>query len=311
MSQEQVIVIQGNVDGVPVRVTGPGTAWRTLAALFRLAKPGIVAAVVVAALAGMLVASPMLPSAVSLLAVGGIVAMAAAGAAMANVLLEVTRDRQMARLMRRCRALDRVGASGVRLVAVGAMVSSIVLAAAFVSLPTALLLGAAIGLYLFPYTCWLKRTSPFAVLIGGIPGALPPLIGAAAIGSWSLPALLLSLVIYIWQLPHFWLLALHYQEEYRRAGVPVLPLVYGERFTRQLVLATTLLLIPMTLLLPWLGFTGPATFPGFLVAGILLFACSHWGCGNKKRYRYGFFVSLAYLAVLLAMVIGDVLLARV
>jgi protoheme IX farnesyltransferase len=283
----------------------PVGGMRKAVALLRMAKPGIVIAELAAAMAGMLLASSSFPATGSLFRVMLCVALAASGAAMANGLIESASDRLMSRLALRCRALDLVGAHVARVAAWGCIGTSLVLAAIFSNLLTLLLLGAALFFYLFLYTARLKRTSPLAVLAGGIPGALPPLIGAAATGSLPAAPLLLAVVLYTWQLPHFWFLALQCREQYQQARIPVFPLIYGERLTKILILAVNALNIPVTLLLSFSSRNSATCTLLLLLTGIILFFSSVWAVRRRYRYRYGFFGSLAYLTILLTALIID------
>jgi protoheme IX farnesyltransferase len=274
-------------------------------ALLILAKPGIVMAELAATLAGMLLSSPTFPSTDLLLWVFISVTLAGGGAAMSNGLIDAESDRLMPRLAARCNALNLAGEKLVLAVAIVSIVTSLVLAAFILNVLTALLLGTTIFTYLFLYTAWQKRISPFAVLVGGIPGAMPPLIGAAAAGSFTAAPALLSLVIYLWQLPHFLFLALEYQEQYSQAGVPVFPIIHGENLTKLLILASTALLIPATLFFRLFGSVSQPCSMTLLIASVTLLACSAWAIKLSTRYRHGFFASLLYLAFVLAVLISN------
>ncbi len=103
--------------------------------------------------------------------------------------------------------------------------------------------------YSILYTLYLKRNTPWASVIGAVPGAMPPLIGYSAIaGSVGIEALLLFLILFVWQPPHFWYLAMMLEGDYRRAGIPVLPVIYGRGFTRKLTLLFSILMVPAFLL---------------------------------------------------------------
>src|SRR5690606_36020892 len=105
-----------------------------------------------------------------------------------------------------------------------------------------------IGFYVVVYTVWLKRSSPWCTAIGGVAGALPPVIGWVAVtGSISWPALLLFLILMLWQPPHFWALPLIRSAEYRRARLPMLPVVSGEHVTKQRMLWYTIASLPATI----------------------------------------------------------------
>ena len=121
------------------------------------------------------------------------------------------------------------------------------------------LLAATIAFYVVVYTMWLKRTTPQNIVIGGAAGALPPMIGwAAATGNIALEPVVLFLIIFFWTPPHFWALSLYRTEDYARAGIPMLPVVAGERETRRQILLYTLMLAPLGVA-PWLlGYAGPA-----------------------------------------------------
>jgi protoheme IX farnesyltransferase len=300
-------IMSGQSEAGALSVCPPETCcWGPcLAALWLLAKPGIVVAELVAALTGMLLVSPAMPSGATIFWLIISMVLAVGGAAMANGVMEAASDRLMPRLAARCLALERAGEKVVRTVAAAAMAMALILAATFLNFSTTLLLASAMVSYLCLYTARLKRTSPLAVLVGGIPGALPPLIGAAAVDSLATPALLLAAVIYCWQLPHFWFLALQYHEQYQRAGVPVFPLRYGEQITRRLILASTALLAPLPLLFGVFAISYWACAV-MAVWGMGLLACATWAVRRRKRYRLGFFASLGYLTLLLATLVVDI-----
>jgi heme o synthase len=156
--------------------------------------------------------------------------------------------------------------------------------------------------YVFIYTIWLKRSSPQNIVIGGAAGAFPPLVGWTAMtGRLDLPALYLFAIVFYWTPPHFWALALIKQAEYAKAGVPMLPVVHGERRTKFEMLAYTLILLPLTVMPAFFGAMG--VFYG--IAAALLGARLLWYCVRLLRggattpiawgmYRY----SLLYLALL-------------
>jgi protoheme IX farnesyltransferase len=126
-----------------------------------------------------------------------------------------------------------------------------------VNLLTAGLAVSTIAFYVLIYTMWLKRTSPLCTAIGGVAGALPPVIGWAAVtGTIEWPALVLFGVMFLWQPPHFWALALLRADEYRRAEMPMLPVVRGERVTKRQMLLYTIALIPASAALYFLNMVG-------------------------------------------------------
>ena len=136
-------------------------------------------------------------------------------------------------------------------------VGAVLVMALVVNLVAAALLAVTVGFYLFVYTMWLKRRTPQNIVIGGAAGALPPVIGWAAVtGAVSLEPFVLFAIIFVWTPPHFWALALKRSGEYERVGVPMLPVAAGPDETRRQILLYSLLLVPLTFL-PWImGFAG-------------------------------------------------------
>jgi heme o synthase len=146
-------------------------------------------------------------------------------------------------------------------------VGSVLLMGLAVNIPAALILALSICFYVFVYTVWLKRRTPQNIVIGGAAGAFPPVIGWAAVtGSVDLIPLVLFGIVFIWTPPHFWSLALWANDDYRRAGVPMLPVVAGAKETRRQILLYSLLLVPLTLVPFGMGFSGT---PYGIAAGIL------------------------------------------
>ncbi len=147
-------------------------------------------------------------------------------------------------------------------------VGSVVVLGLLVNVVAAATLAVTIAFYIFVYTMWLKRSTPQNIVIGGAAGALPPVIGWAAVtGGFALEPIVLFLIIFFWTPPHFWALSLYRTEDYARAGIPMLPVVSGARETRRQILLYTLLLAPLGAA-PWLlGFAGPLYGVVALVAG--------------------------------------------
>lgn len=276
------------------------------AALFRLAKPGICLAEVMTGMAGMVLAGHALPDARSAALCLAAIAIAAAGAAMLNCLFEADSDRHMQRLVPRCAALETAGKGLVLGVALALNAGALLVAAIFLNWLTAMLLLAALLSYLLLYTLWFKRRSPWGVIPGGIPGALPALIGSSALSGEIHPApLLLFLVMLLWQPPHFWFLALQFREQYLRAGIPVLPLTHGVRLTKLFILLYACALIPSSMTLWLFGFCSPR-FAGVavLLGSAFLMVCLR-SLYRGLSFKTGFTASLGYLTGLLVAIIGD------
>lgn len=277
-----------------------------LGALLVLAKPGIVAAVALAGYAGMVLAARGTPAPRTTLVCLVALVLTAGGAALLNVLLEAASDARMARLGRRNAALSQVG-TGTTLVAAGGALA-LGLALDFTLLPplTGLLTLAAIIAYAVVYTLWLKRRSPYGAVPGGIPGALPVLIGYSAVAATiGFDGVLLFLVMLLWQPPHFWTLALHYREDYRRAGIPALPAVRGVTYTTIMIFLYATALVPASLALWAFGCCSVRFAAVALLLGLaFLGACFRYLVATS-RYRHAFAASLLYLVALLTAIIVD------
>jgi protoheme IX farnesyltransferase len=146
-------------------------------------------------------------------------------------------------------------------------VGSVLVMGLAVNIPAALVLALSICFYVFVYTMWLKRRTPQNIVIGGAAGAFPPVIGWAAVtGSVDLIPLVLFGIVFIWTPPHFWSLALWANDDYRRAGVPMLPVVAGPKETRWQIVLYSIVLVPLTLVPYLMGFSG---LPYGVTAGLL------------------------------------------
>jgi protoheme IX farnesyltransferase len=180
---------------------------------------------------------------------------------------------------------------------------------AFVNILCAVLALAGFYTYVLVYTRWLKRTSPQNIVIGGAAGAFPPLVGWAAVtGRLDLSAVLLFLIIFYWTPPHFWALALLKKRDYGRAGVPMAPLIWGERQTMDQMLWYTLILLPLTLLPAVTGVFGVVYFVCALALGLALLAgvirvrrAKDWTMPAWSVYKF----SLVYLALLFVAMAVD------
>ncbi len=170
------------------------------------------------------------------------------------------------------------------------------------------LLALTIGFYVFVYTMWLKRRTPQNIVIGGAAGALPPLIGWAAVtGDVGWGAIALFAIIFFWTPPHFWALSLYKAEEYAAAGVPMLPVVAGPRETKKQMLLYTLVLWPVTAA-PWLlGMAGAvyAIGAGSLSVMFTVAAMRVWRDATDRSARQMFAFSLAYLFLIFVLLLVD------
>jgi heme o synthase len=170
-------------------------------------------------------------------------------------------DRDIDAIMRRTRnrpiPAGRIEPGPVLGFGITLAVGSVLVMGLAVNVPAALVLALSICFYVFVYTIWLKRRTPQNIVVGGAAGAFPPVIGWAAVtGSVDLIPLVLFAIVFIWTPPHFWSLALWANDDYRRAGVPMLPVVAGAKETRRQILLYTLVLVPLSLVPYFVGFSG-------------------------------------------------------
>jgi len=273
-----------------------------------LTKPGVMVLLLVTTLCAMLVAAQGVPSWWTLFwtLVGG--ALASGGAGAINHYVDRDIDAIMTRTRRRPLPAGRVAPEYALLFGIVLSVLAVYVLTAFVN-PVAAVLSLSGNLfYVFVYTIWLKRTTPQNIVIGGAAGAVPPLVGWAAVtGQVSVPALLMFLLVFAWTPPHFWALALYKRGDYAAAGVPMLPAVRGEEETRRQILAYTVAMVLASLLFYPLGVLGVP----YLVAAMVLGARFLWLVARLYRERSDrlakrvFLYSMQYLGLLFAAMVID------
>ncbi|PRP72315.1 protoheme IX farnesyltransferase [Chromobacterium amazonense] len=232
--------------------------WRRQSqALWQLAKPKVVALIVFCAVIGMFLASSGLPDARVVIPATLGIALVAGAAAMVNCLVERGLDARMCRTAWRPTVTGEVGLAQTLLVALLAGAAGLALLIVCCNALTAwLTLGTFVG-YAVVYTLLLKPLTPQNIVIGGASGAMPPVLGWAAVtGDVSAFALVLFLIIYAWTPPHFWALALYRRDDYARAGLPMLPVTHGQRYTTLSIVLYSVLLAAITLLPAALGQAG-------------------------------------------------------
>ena len=275
-----------------------------------LTKPIVVALLLVTTFAGMVVGAQSWPSLqlVFWTMVGGF--LAAGGSGAINQYIDRFDDRKMQRTAQRPLPAGRLTPGEGLAFGVAATLASFYLMVAMVNFLAALLTLAGIIYYVLLYSMLLKKTTVQNIVIGGGAGAIPPLVGwAAATGSLNVPALFLFAVVFMWTPPHFWALALVRKNDYARAGVPMLPVVRGEKETRWQIFLYTIELVVLTLVLPLFGLGGGIYFVAAIILGglLLMSAWRVWrGEGNKvawKMYRH----SSMYLAFLFLALMVDAL----
>jgi len=285
------------------------TAAGRLGSTVLIAKPGIAAGVAMAGVAGMVLAASGAPPPHLLVPCLASILLAASGSAILNGIFDARMDARMPRLSGRVAALRQVGTRGAIGLAILFIAGGLFLAVRYLNGLAALLVLAAVLSYAVLYTLILKRRSPYGTIPGGIPGALPVLIGYSAVaGRIGTDGWILFLLMLLWQPPHFWALALKHREEYRDAGVPALPVVRGEAYTRVLIFLYAVALLPMSLALWAFGYcSGTFAAVAFLLwAGFLL--SSYRNAVASRRYGRAFGASIVYLMGLFAALVLDVTL---
>jgi protoheme IX farnesyltransferase len=278
-----------------------------------LTKPRIMSLLLLTGLCGMIVGAGGVPAfwlmAVTMLGL----ALACGGASALNHVLDADIDRLMGKRTRsRPVAAGRISAAYALEFGLALSALSFVLLAGTVNVLTAHLALAGILFYVLVYTKVLKRSTPQNIVIGGAAGAIPPLVGwAAATGNLTLPALVLFAVVFLWTPPHFWALALLIKRDYANAGVPMLPVVRGERETVKEILLYTAALVAFTLAPALWGQFGLV----YLVAAAALgagFLALAWNLRRERtpaRAALLFHYSLAYLALLFVAMALDTVVA--
>jgi protoheme IX farnesyltransferase len=275
-----------------------------------LTKPRIMSLLLLTGAAGMFVGAQGVPPLGLFVATMTGLALACGGASALNHVLDRDIDALMgSRTRNRPVAAGRI--SSAQALEFGLVLSalSFALLASAVNVLTAVLALLGNAFYVVVYTRWLKRSTPQNIVIGGAAGAVPPLVGyAAATGSLALPALWLFLIVFLWTPPHFWALALMIKKAYAAAGVPMLPVVRGDRETARQILVYSLALVAFTLVVGlWLGplYTAAAAALGavFIALAVLL-----WKDLGTARAGVLFHYSLAYLALLFTAAAIDPLL---
>jgi len=275
---------------------------------YALTKPRVVQLIVFCAVIGMLLAVPGLPDwPVTLAATAGIWLVAAAAAAF-NCLVEQRIDAKMARTAWRPTAKGELtNPQTLAFSAVLGLTGSVLLYA-FVNPLTMWLTFATFVGYAVIYTVVLKPLTPQNIVIGGASGAMPPVLGWAAMrGDVGPEALMLFLIIFLWTPPHFWALALYRVEDYRKSGLPMLPVTHGSEFTRLQVLLYTFVLVASTLLPFIFGMSGWLYLASAVALGAVFvgYAWALWRKYSDRLSRKTFRFSILYLSLLFAALLLD------
>jgi protoheme IX farnesyltransferase len=277
-----------------------------------LMKPRIILLLLITTVTAMVVAAPhhLALGTLLLTLLGGTLAAGAANAC--NMYVDRDIDAVMRRTCTRPVPAGRLRAPEALRFGIGMGLLSVAVMAWGVNPLAAALSTAGILFYVGVYTLWLKRTTPQNIVIGGAAGAIPPLVGwAAATGSLGLPAWVLFGIVFLWTPPHFWALALSKADDYRAAGVPMLPVVRGERETRRQILGYAVALVAVTLLLVYpLHALGPVYLGAALALDAVWVALAWTALRRRPHAEMALFgYSLVYLALLFIAMVVDRILA--
>ena len=278
-----------------------------------LAKPRIIPLLLITALGGMMMAERGWPSTglVVLTLLGG--TLAAAGAGAINCWIDRDLDGAMLRTRRRPLPDGRIAPRHALLFGIALGVAAFVLLAFWVNVLAATLAISGLLFYVFVYTLWLKRWTVQNIVIGGAAGAVPPVVGWAAVTHRiDLTAIYLFAVIFLWTPPHFWALALRLKGDYARAQVPMLPVVRGEAVARRQILLYTLALVAVTIAVVVTGALGLLYMAGAAVLGGVFIALAVVNLRNRRQRwsRLLFDYSIAYLGLLFAVMVADRMIGR-
>ena len=282
-----------------------------LKALFNLMKPRVMSLVIFTCVVGLLIAPVkvnFLDAVFSLFAV----ALGSGAAGALNMWYEADLDSVMTRTCLRPIPTGKVTKNQALIFGISASIISIVVLYFFSNLVATTILAITILFYVFIYTIWLKRKTPQNIVIGGVAGALPPVIGwAIATGDIALQPVILFLIIFIWTPSHFWALSLYKTEDYRKANIPMLPVTSGVKTTKLNIFVYALLLFPIVLVPFFLNYFGLIylVFSGIL-GFYYLFICYRLLKANETRLEkkiakqiFGF--SIFYLFMIFASILVD------
>ena len=275
---------------------------------YTLCKPNVVAEMLFTAVVGMFLAVPGMPP-IGLFIYGTLgIALAASSAAAMNHFINRKADAQMHRTEKRPLPTGELSITNVITFSVVLGVSSMLILVLLVNTLTAILTFLSLFGYAIIYTLYLKRATPQNIVIGGLFGATPPLLGWCAMtGEVHPSALLLALIVFVWTPPHFWALAIARREEYAKVNIPMLPVTHGVEFTRLQILLYTILLTIVTLLPYLTGMSGLiyGVSAVLLDLGFIYYALLMMRNKDNKTAMKTFVYSIVYITVLFAALLID------
>ena len=287
----------------------PDLSFKTmLVQFYELTKPRVVALIIFTAVVGMFLSVQGLPP-LDLFFWGTLgIGMASAAGAAINQLFDSEADSVMKRTRLRPLPTGQLSTNQALMFALILAALAMVILVAKVNTLTAVLTFASLIGYAVIYTVYLKHATPQNIVIGGAAGAAPPVLGWAAItGEVASDALLLFLIIFVWTPPHFWALALYRYQDYAKAGIPMLPVTHGQKFTRLNILLYTVLLAAVSIMPFAVQMSGWLYLVGVLILNIvfLYYAVKLYRSYNDLLARKTFVYSIQYLAMLFALMLVD------
>ncbi len=275
-----------------------------------LLKPRVMSLSIFTSIVGMIIAPGSLDLLTSFLVILAITIGSGASGAL-NMWYERDTDALMARTKDRVLPLKRISPMGALVYGVVLAMFSVLLLYYVSNLLAASLLALTIFYYIFVYTIWLKKRTPQNIVIGGAAGAFPPLIGWASVsGSLSLEILLLFLLIFLWTPPHFWALALYQSDDYKKAGIPMMPIVVGDKKTVTMIILYSFTLLPVTMMMSYyysIFFAISSAILGISFIYLALNLRTFLGEGQMfvKKAQTLFYFSIIYLFNIFAILLID------
>ncbi len=275
-----------------------------------LLKPRVMSLSIFTSIVGMIIAPGSLDLLTSSLVILAITIGSGASGAL-NMWYERDTDALMARTKDRVLPLKRISPMGALVYGVVLAMFSVFLLYYVSNLLAASLLALTIFYYIFVYTIWLKKRTPQNIVIGGAAGAFPPLIGWASVsGSLSLEILLLFLLIFLWTPPHFWALALYQSDDYKKAGIPMMPIVVGDKKTVTMIILYSFTLLPVTMMMSYyysIFFAISSAILGISFIYLALNLRTFLGEGQMfvKKAQTLFYFSIIYLFNIFAILLID------
>ncbi len=275
---------------------------------YELTKPRVVALIIFTAIVGMFLSVQGLPP-LDLFFWGTVgIGMASAAGAAINQLFDSEADSVMKRTRLRPLPSGQLSTTQALIFALLLAATAMLILVVKVNTLTAILTFVSLIGYAVIYTVYLKHATPQNIVIGGAAGAAPPVLGWAAItGEVASDALLLFLIIFVWTPPHFWALALYRYQDYQKAGIPMLPVTHGQKFTRLNILLYTILLTAVSIMPFAVHMSGWLYLTGVMVLNIvfLYYAIKLYRNYNDLLARKTFVYSIQYLAMLFALMLVD------